>query len=74
MVVGVGNPQALEAQARRNREGRRLRNQGARMSWILGCLALACFGWAATLALLIRAMEERDQARDMCALLMSRKK
>lgn len=34
------------------------------MSWILGCLALACFGWAATLALLIRAMEERDQARD----------
>lgn len=50
-----------------------LRNQVARMSWILGCLALACFGWAATLALLIRAMEERDQARDMCVLLMSRK-
>ena len=44
------------------------------MSWILGCLALACFGLAATLALLIRAMEERDQARDMCVLLMSRKK
>ncbi|MEE0308854.1 MAG: hypothetical protein UDY71_02105 [Slackia isoflavoniconvertens] len=44
------------------------------MSWILGCLALACFGWAATLGLLIRAMEERDQARDMCALLMSQKK
>lgn len=40
------------------------------MSWILGFLALACFGWAATLALLIRAMEERDQARDMCVLLM----
>lgn len=44
------------------------------MSWIIGCLALACFGWAATLALLVRAMEERDQARDMCVLLMSRKK
>ena len=44
------------------------------MSWILGCLALACFGWATTLTLLVRAMEERDQARDMCALLMSRKK
>lgn len=51
-----------------------LRNQVARMSWILGCLALACFGWAATMALLVRAMEERDQARDMCVLLMSRKK
>lgn len=44
------------------------------MSWILGFMALACFGWVATLALLIRAMEERDQARDMCVLLMSRKK
>lgn len=44
------------------------------MSWILGCLALACFGWAATLTLLVKTMEERDQARDMCALLMSRKK
>lgn len=44
------------------------------MSWILGCLALACFGWAVTLALLIRVMEERDQARDMCALLTARKK
>lgn len=44
------------------------------MSWILGCLALACFGWAATLALLIRTMEERDQARDMCSLLMAMKK
>ena len=44
------------------------------MSWIIGSLALACFGWAATLALLVKTMEERDQARDMCALLMSRKK
>lgn len=44
------------------------------MSWILGCLALVCFGWATTLALLIGAMEERDQARDMCMLLMTRKK
>lgn len=44
------------------------------MSWLLGCLALVCFGWAATLALLVRAMEERDQARDMCMLLMARKK
>lgn len=44
------------------------------MIWILGSLALACFGWAATLAILVKTMEERDQARDMCALLMSRKK
>lgn len=44
------------------------------MSWLLGCFALVCFGWATTLALLVRAMEERDQARDMCALLMSRKR
>ena len=51
-----------------------LRNQVARMSWLLGCLALACFGWAATLALLVMAAEERDQARDMCLLLMTRKK
>lgn len=44
------------------------------MSWILGCLALTCFGWAATMALLVKTMEERDQARDMCALLMSRRR
>ena len=44
------------------------------MMWALSCIALLCLGWAATLALLIRAMEERDQARDMCVLLMARKK
>lgn len=33
------------------------------MIWVLGCLALACFGWAATMALLVRAMGAAEQLR-----------
>lgn len=44
------------------------------MKWLLLLIALLCAAQAATLALLAKTLGERDQAREMCALLMARKK
>lgn len=40
----------------------------------LSCIALLCLGWAATLLLLIRALEKLSQTRELRELLMKRKR
>lgn len=44
------------------------------MMWALSCIALLCLGWAATLLLLIRALERLSQTRELCELLMKRRR
>ena len=39
----------------------------------LFAICALCLALAASLAALVRAIDQRDEAREMCALLMSRK-
>lgn len=40
----------------------------------LSCIALLCLGWAATLLVLLSTLEKLSQARELCQLLMKRKR
>lgn len=42
------------------------------MKWMLLTIGFLCVAMASTLAVLAKVINERDDARDMCALLMSR--
>ena len=44
------------------------------MMWALSCIALLCLGWAVTLMLLICTLEKLSQARELCELLMKRRR
>lgn len=44
------------------------------MTWALSCIALLCLGWAVTLMLLICTLEKLSQARELCELLMKRRR
>lgn len=44
------------------------------MMWALSCIALLCLGWAATLLLLICTLEKLSQTRELCELLMKRRR
>lgn len=43
------------------------------MKWMLLTIGFLCVALAATLAALAKAIDERDDARELCELLMRRK-